>query len=453
MDRIGVTGISWRNGGPQALAGFTVPLEKRSDWLQRFARRNRVDELVYLATCNRVELTFVNDGETAVADYRAIFFEALVGREPEPGEAERAFEVWVGEKAAEHLFLVASSLDSARVGEPEISGQVRDSFELSRKLGLTGPRLDLLFEEAFKVARRVHSRSTIGEGRQSLAEIALDHVRNRLRRTPGPVAVIGVSAMTERCARAVSENHTVVYVVNRTLERAEALAGEIGGEARTLDEFRARPESVEVVLLATGSPDGILEHQDLERLAARAPSGEPPLIIDLSIPPDVSPNDADKAGLNRIGMEEVLAEAERNRERRLLEAADARAIVDDALLGLRRRLVDRILAPLFAAVQRRYRHTALEGVERLFRKELSGLKENEREAVRRWAETLARRFAHLPTAGLRGVAYEVGTEAVEAFLAQADESMVRILRDASLQTDIAPASNGSISNGKKISSS
>ncbi len=440
MDRIGLIGLSWREGGPEALARFTVPADARSEWLQRFARQTGAIEIVYLATCNRVEIIFATNGKIPRASFRAPFFEALIGRPPKTGEAENTLRIWGGEGAAEHLFLTACGLNSARVGEVEINGQVREAYELSHRLGLTGPRLDLLFEEAFKVARRVHRQSAIGEGKQSLAEIALDHLRKRLRRTPGPVAVVGVSAMTERCARTVSENDIPVYVVNRTLERAEALAGTIGGEARVLNAFRIKPDPVEAIILATGAPHTILEHQDLERLAARSPSGEPPLVIDLSIPPDVSPEDARKAGLERLGMKEVLAEAERNRERRLLEAEDARKIVDEALIGLRRRLVDRVLSPLFAAVQRRYRQTALEGVERLFRRELSELSDDEQEAVRRWAETMARRFAHLPTAGLRGVAFEIGHRAVEAFLAQADESMVKILRDASHRADITSVS-------------
>ena len=148
--------------------------------------------------------------------------------------------------------------------------------------------------------------------------------------------------------------------------------------------------------------------------------------------------DARKAGMQRIGMNEIIKEAEKNRERRLLEAGDARKIVDEALQGLHRRLVDRVLSPLFAAVQRSYRTTALEGVERLFQKELSSLSEGERETIRRWAETLARRFAHIPTAGLRGVAFDMGPSAVEAFLTHADESMVKILRDASHQADVVP---------------
>jgi glutamyl-tRNA reductase len=399
-----------------------------------------MEELVYLATCNRVEIAFVTDGERCISKYRRPLFEALIGRCPEPDEAESSFQMWCGEDAAKHLFLIACGLDSARIGECEISGQVRDAYETSRKLGLTGPRLDLVFEEAFKVNRHVHSRSSIGEGRQSLAEIALDYLRERLKRTPGPVAFVGISPMTDRCARAFAGSDTPVYVVNRTLNPAVQLAQEVGGTPRTLTEFCESPDPVEAIMLATGSPDSVLKHKHLERLAARTPSGEPPLVVDLAIPPDVCLEDARKAGVTRYGMEDVLQEAEKNRERRLLEAEDARLIVEEAMQGLRRRLLDRILSPLFATLQRRYRKTALEGCERLFRKELSGLGEQEREAVRRWAETLARRFAHLPTAGLRGVAFEFGPGAVEAALAQADDSMIKILREASDQVEVSPPS-------------
>jgi glutamyl-tRNA reductase len=433
-------GMTWQNGGVEALARFTVPASKRPEWLQRFAQQVGVKELVYLATCNRVEIAFVTEPRQFISKYRKQFFETLIGRLPVMGEAESTFKIWCGEDAAKHLFFIASGLESARVGECEISGQVRDAYETSRELGLTGPRLDLIFEEAFKVSRRVRSRSTIGEGRQSMAEIALDYLRERLKRTPGPVAFIGISPMTERCARAFAGNHIPIHVINRTLAPAEVLAKETCGEAHTLEAFYDNPIPVEAVMLATGSPDPILKHQHLERLAARAPSGEPPLIVDLAIPPDVTHEDARKAGVTRYGMEDVLQEAEKNRERRLLEAEDARLLVDEAMQGLRRRLLDRILSPLFAALQRRYRKTALEGCERLFRKELSGMGECEKEAVKRWAETLARRFAHLPTAGLRGVAFEFGPGAVEAALAKADDSMIKILREASDHVEISPPS-------------
>jgi glutamyl-tRNA reductase len=429
MDRIGLVGMDWRRGGPEALAPFTVPAEKRAAWIRDLASRTRIEEVVYLATCNRVEIAFVGDGRTPLARYRPLFFEVLAGRAPEPGEAERALRGWEGEGAAEHLFLVAAGLASSRVGEREIANQVRDAYDLSRDLGLTGARLDYLFEEALKVARKVHRSTALGCGKESLAEIALEHLRGRLEGDSGPVAVVGVSPMTERCARELACEGVRILVVNRTLERARVLARAVGGEARSLDDFRSSPDPVGALVSATGSPEPVLRRPELERLAARAPRGNPVLLVDMAVPPDVAPEDACASGVERVGMQEIVAEAERNRERRLVEAAEAREMVDRALLEFRRGLMNRVLSPLLAAVQVRYRQTALEGVERLFRKDLAGLGDSEREAVRRWAETLARRFAHLPTTGLREVAYASGSSAVEAFFARSDEKMRRILRE------------------------
>lgn len=441
MDRIGCLGISWRDGGPEVLARFTVPACERGEWMLRVARETGVPELVCLATCNRVEIVFVNDGHTPLTRYRAPFFEAMCGCRPRPGEAERTLRAWGGEGAAEHLFLVASGLDSARVGESEIAGQVREAYEQSRALGLTGPRLEFLFEQAFRIAARVRTRTSIATGRESLAEIALAHLRQRLRRTPGALAVIGVSAMTERCARSLASPGTEIYIANRTFDRADALAATIGAHPRSLASFLEDPPPVEAVLCATSAAVPVLRRAHLERLAARSPSGEAPLVVDMAVPPDVDPLEARDAGVPRIGMERIIDEASRNRDRHLVEAAEARELVDEAVIDFNRRLTDRVLAPLFAAVQRRYRQTAVEGVDRLFRKELDGLGGAEREAVRAWAVTLARRFAHLPTAGLRGVAYEVGPAAVEAFLAHADETMMDLVRDARSRSDIALASD------------
>jgi glutamyl-tRNA reductase len=131
-----------------------------------------------------------------------------------------------------------------------------------------------------------------------------------------------------------------------------------------------------------------------------------------------------------MGMEEVIAEAEANRSERLLELADARTLIDEALVELRRTMADRMLGPLLGALQRRYRQTAAEAVDRLFKKDLGHLSDQDREAILAWAALLARRFAHIPSLGIKGLAYEGGVPAVEAFLAGLDEGLAEELREA-----------------------
>lgn len=430
MHRIGVVGISWRHRRSDVLGAFTIPREERAERVPLVAAELGVRELVYVATCNRVEVAFAIDGATPIALCRRKVFAALAGREPHPGEAEQTLRVWQGEGAAEHLFLMAAGLDSARIGESEVTGQVREAVEHSRALGLLGPRLDTLFAEALKVAKRVRPVTEGRIGRVSLAEIALRHVQERIERTPGAVALIGVSPMTEQCARTLAAAGTRVFIVNRTPERAQILAADVGVESRGLDEFRSAPDDVEAVVVATGAREPVLSRGDLERLAARASSGEAPLVVDMGVPANVAPEDACAADVPRLGMDDISDEAAADHGRILLEFADARAIVDEALTDLRRHAEERLVGPMIAQMRLRYQRTALEGVERLFERDLAGLGEPERDSIRRWAETLARRFAHVPSVGLRDLAFQAGPAAVEAFFQNSEPELARELHAA-----------------------
>src|SRR5690606_34111986 len=244
-------------------------------------------------------------------------------------------------------------LDSACVGETEIVRQVRDCRERAEALGLLGPVLGLVFDEALKIAARVRGETRVGEGRVSLAEIAADLIRERLADTPGAVALVGVSPMTERAALALVGTRHPIVVVNRTPSKAEALAARCGGRHMSLAAFTAAPPPLEALLTATGARDPVLGEAVLAKLAEGAPSGRPPLIVDMAIPPDADTEACARRGLPRIGMDEIVRRAESNRAARLVHAADAREHVDRALEALRDRFVERYYGPLFGALQRR----------------------------------------------------------------------------------------------------
>jgi len=184
-----------------------------------------------------------------------------------------------------------------------------------------------------------------------------------------------------------------------------------------LDDFRQQGAgNVCALLSATGAPQAVLGRAALERLQALAPRDDALLIVDMAVPPDVEPAACQALGLRRIGMDDIAAVATRNRGAREREAANAREIVDDALATFLATRAERRYGTLIGNLQRRYQHTAESGVERLLDKELAGLGEAEREAVRRWARVLARRFAHIPCVGLRGLLRNGPEGALEAFI-------------------------------------
>ena len=179
MEAIGLVGLTFRSSGADAVARFTVAREQRGETAAKLAAELGVAELVYLATCNRVEVIYRERDGRRAADRRRDVYRVLTGREAQPGEAEHLLRGWQGEGAVEHLFVVAAGLDSAQLGEREIQGQLRDALDSARAAGTAGAPLGLLgrlVEEALRVAHQIHRASGLGDGRVSLAEIAADHL-------------------------------------------------------------------------------------------------------------------------------------------------------------------------------------------------------------------------------------------------------------------------------------
>lgn len=446
MDRLGIIGADWRRGGSESLEELTLPPEVREERVPLLHQRLGVDELIYVATCNRVEILFAHSGHAPLSELRRRAFVELSGRDPLPGEAERRLRVWGGIGALEHLLLVASGLDSAQLGEREIRGQLRDGIRLARRLGLAGQRLDWAMREALRTAREVETATGISDGRTSLAEIGLEPLLDHLRclgsrdgdppggAPPGGdplrVALVGVSPMTERCGRRLRRDGIDLLVVNRSAERGRALAGRLGATFRSLDDFRQEPDAVDGLITATAAQKAVFDRAVLERLAARCQDarGRAPYVVDFGIPADVDPDVARRLGVERLSMDEISRRAEESKERRRLETAEARQVIDDALERLCRDVAEQMTSPVLGEISQRYHRTAEERVEHLFGRELSHLEDGERDAVLRFAHNLAQRFAHIPLLGLRALAAEYGSDAVETFLAASDGELAETLR-------------------------
>src|SRR2546430_9450631 len=154
MHQIGVVGLSYRHAGVDQVARFAVPRTEVPARLPALRTLLKAAEILYVGTCNRVEVVYATDDGTAAGDSREDVFLILTGRDPQPGEAARILRAWTGEAAVEHLLLLACGLDSAQLGEHEIAAQLRGAWEDSRAARTCGPVLDRLMGEALGMARR-----------------------------------------------------------------------------------------------------------------------------------------------------------------------------------------------------------------------------------------------------------------------------------------------------------
>jgi glutamyl-tRNA reductase len=416
MHQIGVVGLSYRHVGVDEVARFALPKAEVAARLPALRDFLRASEIFYVGTCNRVEVLFATNDGSPAGDSRRDVFRALTGRDPQPGEATRILRAWTGEAAVEHLFLVACGLDSAQTGEHEIAVQLRGAWEAARESGASGPVLDRLLGEALGMANRVH-RLEAGVRAPSLADLAADRAVLHLAGEPGTVALVGVSPMTKRCGRALHKAGVPLLVVNRTLEAAEEYAQTVGGQALSLDEFRAQPRDVATLVLAAGGGEPVLDTEALSKLTRV--TTRTPLIIDFGVPPNIEPEAARLAGLTRVGMNDLIQAAQERRLSQLMRMAPVRAAIDERLIRLRGDLATRAIGRKLADLRGTFEQIAAEEVDRALAAELRGLDDNQREILQRLGSTVARRLAHLPLAGLRAAAAHASADAVDAFFREA----------------------------------
>ena len=391
MDQIGVVGLSYRHAGTEEIADFAIAKDHIPARLPELKAALQVDELAYLATCNRVEVVFASSSE--LQDCRGEVFRALTGREPEAGEARAALRAWTGEAAVEHLFLLACGLDSAQAGEREIAFQLRVAWQFARAAETSGPVLDHVFGEALAMSSRVQ-RLASGERVPSLADLAVERMRRQLGQQAGTVALIGVSAMTRRCGELLHECGVSLIVTNRSadvaVQFAQALADRaiVAAPATTrgpfiralpLETFRATPPDVAGLILATGGGEPVLDEATLERIVAAA--SRAPLIVDFGLPANVDPDAARRRGLTRIGMDELIEAAQEQRIAHLMRLAPVRAAIDDRLAHLRNQLAARSIGRQLADLRGAFEQIAAAEVDRLLAEEMRGLDDQQKGAV------------------------------------------------------------------------
>ena len=419
MHQIGVVGLSYRHVGVDEVARFSVPKTEVAARLPALRDALGVSEVFYVGTCNRVEVLYAMADGASAGDARGEVFRALIGREPNAGEATRILRAWTGEAAVEHLFLVACGLDSAQAGEQEIAAQIRLAWETARGVQVCGPTLDKLLGEALSMANRVHKLEANVRS-PSLADLAADRVIRHFAGKPATAALVGVSPMTRRCGRILHRAGIPVLVVNRTVQAAEEFAATIGGKSLQLDAFRENPPPLGALVLAAGGGEPVLDGMSLKKIAAAAASATtPPLLLDFGVPPNVDPDAARTAGIARVGMDDLIQAAQEQRLSQLMRLAPVRAAIDERLTRLRGELATRAIGRRLADLRGAFEQIAAEEADRALAEELRDLDEGQRELLQRFASTVARRLAHLPLAGLRAAAAHASTDAVDAFFREA----------------------------------
>jgi len=289
-------------------------------------------ESVVISTCNRTEFYLAApDAHHAVSQLEI----RLTERENLDHSVTSHFYHKVKVDAAHHLCRVVSGLDSMLLGETEIFGQVKTAYQAALAAGATGSILNRLFQRAFGVGKKVRTETSIQEGATSVGNVAVDlaekifgHLKD------SQVMILGAGEMCHITAQSlVSRGARSIFVTNRSFDRAEELAREMGGTAVRFDDWLHVLEQVDVVISSTGSPHALIHRVDVEKVR-RARKFRPLFFIDIAVPRDIHPDVAEIEEVYLYDIDKLNHLANEGRARRQLQIEHCERIIVEELAKL-----------------------------------------------------------------------------------------------------------------------
>jgi glutamyl-tRNA reductase len=293
-----VIGLNHRTSPVELRERFAFEEDKIPAALQFLSDHGLAGEAVIVSTCNRVEIYAVTPLEpnTAFRELKQFLVhhgfaaDAAAGGNSSPAELGDAIYTLNEPQSLHHLFRVASGLDSMVVGETEIFGQLKKAYELALQNQRTGAWLNRAFQRAFNVAKHIRTTTNIQRGSVSVMSVAVELAEKIFTSLhQHEVLVIGAGETSEKTARALmSRGARGVVVTNRSPERAEALAAELGGRTVPYDRWPEEFEKIDIAISSTSAPDFVLDRARLEPLMKRR-KHRPLLLIDIAVPRDIDP--------------------------------------------------------------------------------------------------------------------------------------------------------------------
>ncbi len=286
------------------------------------ALADEADEVVAISTCNRTEVYLVRPRRDALEIYRD-----HLGRYTDYAYRRR------GRAALEHLFRVAAGLDSLVVGEAQILGQVKSGLFAARKAGTTGPVSEKALQTAIAAGKRARAETAIGRGATSVAYAAVDLARAVFGDLGGLRAlVLGAGEMAERVLEHLAHYGAAdVWVLNRTLENAEALARRYGGRACGMEHVAEALAHADIVIASAAAPHHVVREERVREVLARRDA--PLFLIDIALPRNVDPEIARLPGAYLYNLDDLETVAEKNRAARAGELPRVERILEDEIAG------------------------------------------------------------------------------------------------------------------------
>ena len=301
--------------------------ERIQTFLDTLPKSDMMDELVVLATCNRVEIYFTTNTPEKSFDFLINHLTSSYGVPTE--KFRRALYEFSGMEAVRHLFEVSAGSKSLVYGEHEILGQIRKAYQRSFENARTKSNLNRLFQQAVYVGKRVRSETEIGKRPVSISSAAIDSLHQYIPSSGQKILIVGAGAMSVRACKHLNKSYQhQLFITNRNEDRGKKLANHFSAGWIPFTSWRDSINSYDAIILATSSPTPVLNKIDM-------PVENSPVIVDIGAPRNCS-DELYKLKYNILSIDSLNVEIEKNKQARMAYHDDVCRIIELEMVEFKR---------------------------------------------------------------------------------------------------------------------
>ncbi len=353
-------------------------------------------ELMFLSTCNRVEFIFCTENIIS-QNLLGVFFETLYPHftKDQLLTFSNNAELSKGIQAVNHLFSVASSIDSMVIGEREIITQVRGAFDRCRSNGLTGDMIRLLMRHTIETAKKVYTETSIATKPVSVVSLAYHRLRDLNISLDARFLIIGAGVTNTNMSRFLKKHGFKKFVVfNRTLSKAEKLAGDLHGKALPLYELANFSGGFDVIISCTGADSHIITPEIYNTLLAGEESRK--VVIDISLPQDLDPQIIHSHNVTHVSVNVLQKISNDNLKERSKEITHVENILASSLEEFKQIHRIREVEIAMREVPRKVKEIRSNAVNEIFKKDIDLLDENSKEVLKKVLGYMEKKYMSVP---------------------------------------------------------
>jgi len=392
-------GISHHTAPIEIREKVAIARSEYSDRAAELCALPGVEEVVILSTCNRTEIYCLSTeaGKQGLVDW------VHRANDIPSGELDNHFYHHEGEEAARHLIRVASGLDSLVLGETQIVGQLKDAWQQAHDADSLGKVLDRLFQHTFNAAKTIRTNSGISDHTVSVAYTAVVLARQIFGNLNSQtVVLVGAGEMVQLCGRYLRDHGIAkLLIVNRSREKAEELAVEMGASAMTLDRLGEALPKADILISSTASPEPVIMKADI-KAALRKRRHRPMFLVDIAVPRDIDPEISKLRDVYLYTIDDLQQVVDENMQQRSAAAESATADVDESVTAFMRWLSGIRAARTLKKIRDQSHEFEKDLTERALRRLEAG--QDASDVLVQLASTLTNKILHLPSKRLREAA-------------------------------------------------